>query len=194
MKTELIRLATADDAESILSIYAPYVTGTSITFEYEVPSLDEMRSRITDTLKEYPYLVYLLNDKVAGFAYAHRLRERIAYQWDAELSVYVDGVCHQRGIGKALYACLMDLLKLQHVINVSGVVTLPNPASERLHEHFGFRLAGVLHNTGFKNGKWLDVAWYEKNLSDWPAKPQPLLSFPKVDQAEVQNILEAFAH
>ena len=194
MKTNFIRLATVDDAESILAIYTPYVTGTSITFEYEVPSLDEMRTRIADTLKEYPYLIYLLDGNVAGYAYAHRLRERIAYQWDAELSVYVDGDCHHRGIGKALYACLMDLLKLQNVINVSGVVTKPNPASERLHEHFGFRLAGVLRNTGFKKGKWLDVAWYEKNLSDWPAKPLPLLPFSRVEQAQVQNILEAYSH
>jgi phosphinothricin acetyltransferase len=193
MSEPRIRLSTPADAEAILAIYTPYVTGTTITFEYDVPAIEEMRTRIQETHKEYPFLVHILDGRVSGYAYAHRLRERAAYQWDAELSVYVDGNCHHRGIGRALYTCLMELLKLQNVVNVYGVVTVPNAASEKLHEQFGFRLSGVLHNTGFKHGHWLDVAWYEKNLVDWPADPQPFLPFPSLDRSVVDGVISRFS-
>ncbi len=194
MKTDTIRLATIEDTESILAIYAPYVSNSVITFEYEVPTLDEICCRIADTLKEYPYIVAILDNQIIGYAYAHRQRERAAYQWNAELSIYLDVDSQGRGIGKTLYTCLMELLKLQGIVNVYGAVTVPNPASERLHESLGFRRLGNFVNTGFKMGKWLDVAWFEKAINDYPANPEPFLPFPEVEKAAVQWILGQFSH
>jgi L-amino acid N-acyltransferase YncA len=193
MSDHSIRLATADDAEAILGIYTPYITGTVITFEYDVPSLEEFRGRILDTLKEHPYLVCVIDGRVIGYAYAHRLRERAAYQWDSELSVYVDSATQHRGIGKALYTCLIDLLKLQNLVTVYGVVTVPNPASEKLHTTLGFERTGYFKNTGYKFGKWIDVAWYEKAIRDLPANPEPFVPFTSVDPDEVSRILAHYS-
>lgn len=192
MTSNQIRLAAIEDAESILAIYTPYVRESVITFEYEVPTLDEMRRRIADTLKDYPYIVAILENRVIGYAYAHRQRERAAYQWNAELSVYLDGDSQGRGIGKTLYTCLMELLKLQRIVNVYGAVTLPNPASERLHESLGFRRLGNYVNTGYKMGKWLDVVWFETAINDYPANPEPFVPFPQVEKTSVDRVLTQF--
>jgi phosphinothricin acetyltransferase len=193
MSDHSIRLATVNDAEAILAIYTPYVVNTVITFEYDVPSIEEFRERIRNTQKEYPYIVYVTCGQIAGYAYAHRQRERAAYQWNAELSVYLTGNSRGRGIGKTLYACLMELLKLQHIINVYGAVTVPNLASEKLHESFGFRRLGDFVNTGFKMGQWLNVAWFEKAIAEFPANPKPFLPFPQVDVTAVERILAKFS-
>jgi L-amino acid N-acyltransferase YncA len=193
MNEHSIRLATIDDAEAILAIYTPYVVNTVITFEYDVPSIVEFRERIRNTQKEYPYIVYVSDGRIVGYAYAHRQRERAAYQWNAELSVYMDGDSRGRGFGKTLYACLMELLKLQHIINVYGAVTVPNAASEKLHESFGFRRLGDFVNTGYKMGQWLNVAWFEKAIAEFPATPKSLLPFPQVDKTAVERILVYFS-
>ena len=98
-----IRIASIGDAEAILAVYAPYVRNTAITFEYDVPEIGSFRSRIEETLENYPYLVAEENGKIVGYAYAGVLRERAAYQHIAEMSVYVDQECRRRGIGQALY-------------------------------------------------------------------------------------------
>jgi phosphinothricin acetyltransferase len=133
-----IRLIQEIDAKRILEIYTPYVVETAISFEYEVPSLAEFRSRIQRITCDYPYLVTLCDDRIVGYAYAHRQKERAAYQWNAELSVYVDRSYVKRGIGKALYACLMEILKLQYVQNVYGVSKRPTPPVRAFTNHWGF--------------------------------------------------------
>ena len=106
-----IRLARLEDARALLSIYAPYVTGTSVTFEYEAPSLEEFTGRVKSILADYPYLVCERGGEIVGYAYAHRYKERAAYQWDAELSVYLNEMHHGRGVGRALYGALIEMTR-----------------------------------------------------------------------------------
>lgn len=180
--------AEEKDAESILAVYAPYVRETTITFEYEVPSCEEFRERMRNIMEVYPYLVCEAEGRPAGYAYAHRYHERAAYQWDAELSVYVDGAYTGRGIGRALYTALMNILKLQHVRNVYGLVTSPNPPSEVLHRAMGFRLSGVSEKTGYKLGKWVDVACFEKAIGSRAGEPEPLLTFAQVNREKEEAV------
>lgn len=190
MKHITLRVAKDKDAAEILKIYAPYVQETVITFEYAVPDLEEFRNRIRSIGSDYPYLVCLIDGQIVGYAYAHRLLERAAYQWNAELSVYVDRAFVRLGIGRSLFASLLEILKLQNVQNVYGIVSSPNPNSERLHESFGFRCLGVHRNTGFKQGAWHDVSWYEKSIGDHGLNPLPVVPFREIGQHRVREILE----
>jgi len=187
MKT--LRLACEADAESILALYAPYIKNTAVTFECEVPSLDEFRDRIKLISYDYPYVVCESDGKIIGYAYAHRQKERAAYQWNAELSVYVDPAGWGCGTGKILYGALIEILKLQKVRNVYGVVTFPNKNSEKLHEHFGFKMMGIYCKTGYKCGRWHDVACFEKNIALDYLEPQPFIPISKIDADSVRKIL-----
>jgi len=176
----IIRTVTEADAADLLRIYAPYVERTAVTFEYEVPTPDEFAGRIRNIRSVYPYLAAEANGRIVGYAYAHRHQERAAYQWNAELSVYLDGGFTGGGLGSALYARLMDILRLQNIHNVYGCVTRPNPASEKLHHRFGFKTVGVFERTGYKLGRWHDVVWFEKALAETdlePALPIPFSEF-----------------
>jgi L-amino acid N-acyltransferase YncA len=184
-----IRLARESDAEAILSVYAPYIRNTAITFECEVPSPEEFRSRIRNISADYPYLACISDGRLIGYAYAHRQMERSAYQWNAELSVYLDGAHRRRGIGKALYGALLEILRLQNVQNVYGGVTVPNAPSEALHGHFGFTRLGVYHDTGCKCGAWHDVAWFEKSLGSHGSAPKAFVPFRELDPNAVAAIL-----
>ena len=184
----MLRFAAPADAGALLAIYAQYID-TAITFEYELPSEDEFRHRIEVISRDYPYLVHETDGVIDGYAYAHRYRERAAYQWGAELSVYVDDTAHGRGIGKRLYTALLSLLERQGFRAAYGVVTQPNEKSGRLHESLGFTVAGTVHAAGFKNGAWHDVTTFEKLLGDFDGTPEPLKSLRDLDPAEIRRIL-----
>jgi len=162
-----IRNATPADAETILKIYAPFITETTISFETEVPTIEEFAARIENITKNYPYLVCESDNKLVGFAYAARHRERAAYKYSAESSIYIVPEYQSRGIGKALYTKLFELLHYRSIKMVYAGITLPNEKSVGLHKALGFREAGVFHNVGYKFGKWLDVLWLEKPLKDY---------------------------
>ncbi len=181
MSDRTIRPAVPDDAASLLAIYAQYIDA-AVTFEYTLPTEAEFRRRIGTTLAEYPYLVWEEDGRPLGYAYAHRFRERAAYRWGAELSVYVDKSAHGRGVGRALYEELMRLLALQGIKTVYGCITLPNEKSVGLHEALGFAAAGVFHAAGFKSGQWHDVIWYEKALAPFDERPAPPLPYPAVTE------------
>ncbi|MEN6596122.1 MAG: N-acetyltransferase family protein [Clostridiaceae bacterium] len=184
-----IRRARESDAEELLAIYAPYVTDTPVTFEYEVPSLAEFTGRIRSVSADYPYLVCERGGKIAGYAYAHRYKERAAYQWDAELSVYLEGGSRGRGLGKSFYTALMELLPLQNVKNVYGCVLCPNESSERLHDSLGFSRVGVFRSTGYKCGAWRDVVWFEKQIAPYDSEPEPFRSIQTVDRDAIERVL-----
>ena len=187
----IIRFARTEDAQALLDIYAQYIH-TPITFEYELPSAAEFARRISSTLADgYPYLVCQDGDEVLGYAYAHRLGERAAYQWNAELSIYLSSRAAGRGLGTALYLTLMDLLRLQGVKTVCGIVTRPNPASEGLHRALGFRLTGVREKAGYKNGTWHDVMWLEKPLGTYGPQPSPVLPVGQLPRDAVERVLSA---
>ena len=193
MPSKKIRLVQETDNARILEIYRPFVEETAISFEHQIPTQQEFTERIRKVALEYPYLVYLFDENIVGYAYAHRHMERAAYQWNATLSVYVDKGFQRQGIGRRLYACLMDILKLQNIHNVYGIVKTPNANSEKLHESFGFERIGIFHKTGYKHGAWHNVTWFEKSLCEHEPNPRPFISFGEVDPSAIVTILGRYS-
>lgn len=187
MNKPTLRLATIEDADAILAVYAPYVP-TPVTFEETVPSTHEFRTRTAKTLETYPYLVAELNDKIVGFAYAHPLREREAYQWNAELSVYVSPSATKHGLGTKLYTALMSLIQAQGIKAAYGVVTAPNEASNHLHKTLGFERQYVQKNAGYTCGAWHDMQWYVKYLGGFGENPTPPIPFPQLQATQPQAV------
>ena len=177
----IIRLARGDDAPAIAAIYAPYVSETPISFELVPPTGGEMANRIAKTLTRYPWLVAEIADAVVGYAYASQHRERAAYQWAADVSVYLHKDQHGRGIGRALYTALFAMLRAQGFINVYAGIALPNAASVALHEAMGMSPVGVYRRVGYKMGAWHDVGWWQGLLrepaANSPKPPRPLQEF-----------------
>jgi len=172
MSVSPIREATAEDAAACAAIYTPYVTDTAITFEYEPPSAEEMGRRIAAAQREHAWLVHEADGNIAGYAYATRYKERAAYQWAAEVSVYVEMGRRRTGAGRALYEALFErLAERGYRIAVAGL-TLPNEASEGLHRAVGFEPVGVYRRIGWKLGRWHDVARVTKRLVDDDGAPR----------------------
>lgn len=187
-----IRFAAEADAAGLLAVYAQYI-GMSVTFETALPTAEQFAARIRDIRRVYPYLLLEDGERIVGYAYAHRIRERAAYDWCAELSVYLDRDYTGRGYGRKLYALLMDLLRLQNVKTAIGCVTMPNPASEALHEAMGFTRVGLSPCSGYKNGAWHDVAWFEKALGPYDVPPAPLTPLLDTDPVAVAEVMAAYA-
>ena len=170
----LIRAANpARDAEAIASIYAPYVTDTLISFEYEPPTAAEMAGRIERLTKTHAWLVAEDEGAIIGYAYGCPHRERAAYRWATEVSVYVDPRHQRRGAGRALYEELSRVLAGHGYRIALGGIALPNDASVGLHEACGFKLVGVYRGIGFKHGTWWDVGWWQLDLASNPGDGQP---------------------
>ena len=173
----IIRPARESDAAACLEIYAPFVRDTATSFEQGVPSLEEYQGRIRETLRRTPWLVAEQEGQVAGFAYAGRHRERAAYQWSVEVTVYLAPQFQRQGLGRRLYAPLFHCLRAQGFCNAFAVITLPNPASVALHEKLGFLPVGMFEKAGFKLGRWHDVGWWRlplREAPDDPEAPRPL--------------------
>ena len=186
-----IREAVPGDAPALLDIYAPYIRDTVITFEYDVPTAEKFAARIEETAAAHPYLVCERDGQIIGYAYAHRIRERAASYWAAELSIYLAPEAQGQGVGTALYRCLIDLLEQQRLRILYGCVTLPNEKSQKLHEKLGFSLVGVWHGSGWKFDGWHDVGWFEKRLGgDGPA--QPVAAFPQLDGQKIKECLHRY--
>jgi len=184
-----IRIATVEDAKELLNIYAYYVENTAITFEHEVPSLEEFTGRIEETLKKYPYLVALVDGKIAGYSYASAFRTRAAYAWSASTSIYIDRQYHRLGIGKLLYAKLEELLKRQNIINVYAGVADPvkedeylTRNSEHFHQKVGYQTVARYHECGSKFGRWYNMIEMEKILGEWTCPPKELIPFSKLKE------------
>jgi len=174
-----VRLADADlDSARVAEIYRPAVEGNFISFEEVPPTADEMADRMRKVLARMPWLVAEdESGEVFGYAYASPHRDRAAYRWSVDISVYVDLAWHRHGVGRLLYDDLLERLRGQGFVNVYAGVTLPNPASVALHEAIGMRRIGVYEGVGYKLGEWRDVAWFGMRLlepTDPPAEPAPL--------------------
>lgn len=170
-----IRDATADDAAACAAIYAPYVTGTAITFELDPPGPDAMAERIAAALATYAWVVVESEGGVTGYAYAGQFKTRAAYRWACEVSVYVESGRRRTGAGRRLYTELFDRLTRRGFGIAVSVMTLPNEASVGLHEAMGFERVGVHRQIGYKLGRWHDVALWQRplaQLGDPPAEPR----------------------
>ena len=176
------RLATPADGAAIAAIYRPYVTDAATSFELAPPDGDEMARRIAAGLVLAPWLVCSDDDaQVLGYAYAGRHRDRAAYQWSVDVTVYIHADHHRRGIGRALYLPLLDLLRLQGFYVAHAGITVPNPGSVGLHEALGFEAVGIYPAVGWKLGAWRDVGWWQLPLQPRPPQPAPPLT---VEQAQ----------
>ncbi|HTV83785.1 MAG TPA: GNAT family N-acetyltransferase [Dyella sp.] len=173
----MIRIARAEDAAAIHAIYAPAVTHSAITFETELPGVEAMRQRILARLQQYPWLVWEEHGQVLAYAYATRFRERAAYDWIAETSIYVHTDARRRGIARRLYDTLLQVMTLQGINQAMGVITLPGEVSVALHEAMGFTAAGVWRKAGHKAGQWWDVGVWQKQLQAPTNPPTPLQAF-----------------
>lgn len=225
-----IRPVTEADAGELLEIYRPYVEKTAITFEYEVPAAEEFRRRIMRTLERYPYIAAVRRhdpdhtEEILGYAYAGPFKEREAYDWAVETSIYVKMGLSHHGIGRLLYEKLEEILKAQGILNLNACIGVPQdnktdvtedmsgdtaettaagtPAakaaggagdaaamsvhgdeyltnnSEMFHAHMGYHLVGRFHRCGYKFGRWYDMVWMEKFLSDHPENPRRVVPYP----------------
>jgi len=178
----MIRLAQVADADALSRIYAPSVTQRPISFERAAPEAPEMAARIAATLPSLPWLVLAAEGGVLGFAYAAKHRERGAYLWSVDVSVYVDERGQRRGIARGLYTSLFALLRLQGYYAAHAGIALPNPASVGLHESLGFRLIGVFPRVGYKLDGWRDVGWWQLPLREREGEPAPPLSIPEAQR------------
>ena len=186
---EIIRPATPGDAPALLEIYAPYVTGTAITFEYEVPTLEDFRQRIEHTLRTYPWLVMERDGQILGYAYTGQLGSRAAYAWAAETSIYLRQDQRRGGLGTRLYDALEQASLRQNVQVLYACIAAPvsdndpylTRASINFHTRRGYETVGTFHRCGYKFGTWYDVVWMEKRLSNTPVPPAvvPFASFVK---------------
>lgn len=170
----MIRPVEQKDAKAIAEIYAPYVDGSSVSFEFVAPGVEEIHRRIRDICARYPWYVWEVEGRVVGYAYGAPYRAREAYQWNAEVSVYVQEEFHGQGIARQLYKALIPELYRRGYVNLYAVITQPNAGSVRFHEAAGFQALCVYRNVGFKLGKWHDVGWWEMCRPDLPANPQPV--------------------
>ena len=177
-----IRLATTDDAEGILAIYAPYIRDTSFTFETEVPSLDDFKKRIADYLLNWPWLVCEIDGVIAGYAYGAKYRERVAYQWCVESSIYVHDDFQKNKVGKALYTALIEILKQQGYRNVYAVINLPNDKSVQFHEACGFTYFATYEKVGYKLGKWKNVGWWQLIINEYGVEPEAPIKFSDLNK------------
>jgi phosphinothricin acetyltransferase len=179
------RVRVADpalDAERVADIYRYYVEDTDISFEEVAPSVDEMRGRMEAVLAWTPWLVAVEteSDHVIGYAYASRHRERAGYRWSVDISVYIDCEWHRRGVGRALYAELIPILRRQGMVNVYAGIAVPNPGSVGLHESLGMKQIAMYEQVGYKFGTWPDVAWFALRLNEPTSEPAEPIPYPEL--------------
>jgi L-amino acid N-acyltransferase YncA len=166
----MIRLATNDDADAIASIYRPYVEHSHFTFEETAPGRAEIAERMTSPIR--PWLVAEERGRIVGYASTSPLRNRAAYRWSVETGIYLAPSAQGRGIGRALLDAHLELLERRGFVTAIAGISLPNDASVALHEKLGFTLSGIERGVGFKNGRWIDVGRWQRDLAPRIAQPQ----------------------
>ena len=189
-----VRAATPQDAEQLLEIYTPFVISedcsvSNVSFELTAPSLAEFRQRIVDISSKYPYLVGEVNGQILGYVYCHPYRERLAYQWAVEVTIYLAPAGQGKGLGRLLYETMEKLLCLQGVTMAYSCITVGNDHSIKMHEALGYRLIGTFTNSGYKNGQWLDTVWLEKQLQPCPKQPDNIKRCRELDPDAVAAVL-----
>lgn len=159
-----VRFVQTTDAPAILEIYTPFVRETAISFESEPPDIETFRQRVSTYAEQSPWLVATTEGQIVGYAYGTAHRSRGSYQWNQEVTVYVSPSHQRKGIARLLYQKLLDLLKEMGFYKALAVITLPNDASIRFHEDFGFQHIGDMKKIGFKFGRWYTTSWWDKDL------------------------------
>ncbi|MEE1229591.1 MAG: N-acetyltransferase family protein [Phascolarctobacterium sp.] len=189
-----MRAAMPQDAEQLLEIYTPFVISedcsvSNVSFELEAPSVEEFRQRIVDISSKYPYLVGEKDGQILGYVYCHPYRERLAYQWSVEVTIYLAPAGQGKGLGRVLYEAMEEILRLQGITMLYSCITLGNEHSIKMHEALGYRLIGTFSKSGYKNGQWLDTVWLEKQLQPCPKQPDNIKSWRELDPDAVAAVL-----
>ena len=189
-----VRAAAPEDAEQLLEIYTPFVISedsslSNVSFELAAPDVEEFRQRIQDISKQFPYLVGEVNGQILGYVYCHPYRERLAYQWAVEVTIYLAPAGQGKGLGRLLYETMEKLLCLQGVTMAYSCITVGNDHSIKMHEALGYRLIGTFTNSGYKNGQWLDTVWLEKQLQPCPKQPDNIKIWRELDPDAVAAVL-----
>lgn len=175
-----IEFVSPEDAEELLAIYTPYVLETAISFEYDVPTVEEFRQRILTTTEKYPYLKAVEQGRILGYAYAHPFIDRRAYDWSVETTIYLHHKARKKGIGRALYEALEGYLQAMGICNMNACIAVPNgdryvtDASIRFHEKMGFVEVGTFHGSGYKFDHWYDMVWMEKLIGEHKSGTAPV--------------------
>ena len=182
-----IRLVDKNDSNNILKIYESYIKDTAISFEIKVPDLSEFSNRIEKIIKKYPFLVYEIDGKIVGYAYASQYRERAAYNYNVETSIYTLLEYHGKGIAYELYDKLIKILYELGYINIYACYTLPNIKSKKFHKKFGFKEISVYKKTGYKFGQWHDVIWLHKKIQDYD-NPKKILGINEISDEILNKI------
>lgn len=177
----VIRMADLCDAQQILQIYVPYVQNSSITFEYEPPDVAEFSKRMAGILEKYPYLVAEEDGKILGYCYVSQFKNRDAYDWAVETTIYICPDCKGRGLGRKLYEKLEEILRAQNILNLNACIAYPHPESITFHEKMGYEIVAHFHKCGYKQGIWYDMIWMEKMLGDHEKNPLPVISVKDID-------------
>lgn len=185
----IIRMAEEKDALLLLQIYAYYVEHTAVTFEYEVPSISEFMERMGKVKERYPYLLAEEDGEITGYAYVSAFKDRAAYDWAVETTVYVKEERRSEGIGRKLYEALEEILKVQNVLNLNACIAYPNPDSIRFHERLGYKTVGHFTKCGYKQGKWYDMVWMEKMLGGHRDGPEPVIRTEDIDRGILDEIM-----
>ena len=186
-----IRTVRPEDAAELLDVYRYYVENTAVTFEYEPPTEDEFRARIVSASARYPYLCIEDESGIRGFAFAHHFRERPAYDYGVEVTIYLRHDCRHKGLGRAIYTALEHELRRMGVRVLYACIAVPDGEdgklsmdSPRFHEALGYRVCGEFRNCGYKFGRWYTMVWMEKIIGDFPEKPAPLIPYPELLKAD----------
>lgn len=183
MENSVIRMATLEDAPAIYKIYEPYILETAITFEYDPVPLPVFKKRMETVLEQFPWLVYERGGEILGYAYCAKFKERAAFAWDCECSVYIDQKAHRQGIATALYDKLFELVNEQGYYTIYALITYHHESSMELHKRFGFERVGVYEKTGYKFGKWWDLLVMEKRLRPCDEVPAETISIQELLQS-----------
>ena len=176
----MIRLATKEDIPAILDIYAPYIRNSTATFEYTVPTEEEFSARFEAITEQFPWLVWEENGLVLGYAYGSAPFERAAYQWCAELSVYLAPQIQGKGVGRLLYTALEKLLLLQGYRVLYALICDENEASIAFHEKLGYKTTTVMPRCGVKFGRWIGIVYMEKRHNSVEIPSFPPVSFSRL--------------
>lgn len=178
----IIKRVEMEDAEELMSIYAPYVKNTAISFEYEIPTVEEFMNRISQISSKYPYIKVVEDGKIMGYAYANTFKGRKAYDWSVETTVYVKQQVKRRGIGRLLYEQLEKSLTGMGILNMNACIASPVSEDDYLtddsyyfHKSMGFELIGRFHKSGYKFNSWYDIIWMEKMIGEHSERPKEVL-------------------
>ena len=182
-----IRPATVQDTPALLAIYAPYITDTAVSFEYDVPSVEEFAERIRSTLEKYPYLVAESDGRIVGYCYVGIMHGRQAYDWSVETSIYVDQNCKRMGVGRRLHDALELALSAMGILNMYACIAFPvgedpylTEDSVHFHEHLGYTHTAHFHKCGYKFNRWYDTVLMDKFIGERTENMKPIRTFSEV--------------